>query len=896
MIRLKTKKKEVRVDIDGLLVAIILLSFGISLTANIGAGQNALADGTYPYIMSGNTITGIDSNYTLSGSLSIPKWIDGVTVEGIGSNAFKNQTGLTSVTIPSTVTEIGSAAFQNCSNLQTVDITSSTNLISHPENYEYTLYYGTSGQPSVATDYLCYDISAYTAYTFYFRLATDSSAGTGDFNLQVSFGTGENSYTTDIVSNSYVRLGRFLEQATTFITQSSYNKLWVKFRLLGGPTGHGLRITDLSLEKGVTDIAVDAFRGCPKLATPDLNYELLPDGTYEASSCPMNPGPTRNILFYPSVHNNKAVTRINGLESVPSGSFADLVKIIANTFTKWIFMQEGMTTIGDAAFAYAVNLLTVDMAQTSIQEIPIYTFMLYNPTATDFVPHSLLLDNPHSPHSLLEGRRTLDNIAFPSTLTTIGESAFQYVGLPITSSLPNSVTTIGTHAFSDAKMLTFRMPNNLTTIGNYAFENSELAIISNIDVGIAHIGDYAFHNAEIYTLNHLPESIQSIGSHAFDNANLSSSFLIGKNSLQTIGSYAFESTEIRSILLSSSVTSVGSYAFRYCSNLTIYTSYTSKPGNWSSSWNSSNRPVFWGCTLGGSNGYVSSFTKTGSNPSNINATNGLNDPIRDEYTFKGWNTVSDGSGTSYGTSELSSVSNNTTLYAQWQKKSCVAEGTLVTLADGSQVAVEDLTGEEDLLVWNLLTGEYDSAPILFIDSDPITTYEIIELTFSDNTQVKVIDEHAFFDMTIGEYVFLRNDAAQYIGHYFNKQNINGTWESVRLVSVDIYDEVTTAWSPVTYGHLCLYVNGMLSMPGATEGLINIFDVDTTSMKFDETQMAEDIATYGLFTYEEFNSVIPLPEFVFDAFNGQYLKVSVGKGLITMGEIVTLLNRYSAFFE
>ena len=135
-------------------------------------------------------------------------------------------------------------------------------------------------------------------------------------------------------------------------------------------------------------------------------------------------------------------------------------------------------------------------------------------------------------------------------------------------------------------------------------------------------------------------------------------------------------------------------------------------------------------------------------------------------------------------------------------------------------------------------------------------------------------------MTLGEYVFFRKDAAQYIGHYFNKQSYdsdnNMVWTTVQLTNITITTEQTTAWSPVTYGHLCYYVNGMLSMPGATEGFINIFETDTVLMKYDENQMEEDILTYGVYTNEEFNTIIPLPELVFNAFNGQYLKVSIGK--------------------
>ena len=161
--------------------------------------------------------------------------------------------------------------------------------------------------------------------------------------------------------------------------------------------------------------------------------------------------------------------------------------------------------------------------------------------------------------------------------------------------------------------------------------------------------------------------------------------------------------------------------------------------------------------------------------------------------------------------------------------SCITTGSLITLADGSQVAVENLTGNEQLLVWDMYTGTFSSAPILFIDVDPTTTYEVIKLGFSDGTIVNVIDEHAFFDITLNKYVFLRADASQYIGHLFSKYESNGNNmlnTQAMLVSVTIEQEVTTAYSPVTYGHLCYYVNGMLSMPGNTESFINIFEVDS----------------------------------------------------------------------
>ena len=219
--------------------------------------------------------------------------------------------------------------------------------------------------------------------------------------------------------------------------------------------------------------------------------------------------------------------------------------------------------------------------------------------------------------------------------------------------------------------------------------------------------------------------------------------------------------------------------------------------------------------------------------------------------------------------------------------SCIAAGTLITLADGTQKPVEELTGDELLLVWNLETGSFDSAPIVFVDSDPETIYEVITLTFSDGTSVDVIGEHGFFDVDLGEYVYLDANAEEYLGHRFAKSGEAG--DTVTLTSVDIHDETTSAWSPVTYGHLCYYVNGMLSMPGGISGLFNIFEVDVETMRYDPEKMAEDIETYGLLSYTDFEGVVS--EEAFEAFNGKYLGIAIAKGLLTWDDIERLAERY-----
>ena len=74
-------------------------------------------------------------------------------------------------------------------------------------------------------------------------------------------------------------------------------------------------------------------------------------------------------------------------------------------------------------------------------------------------------------------------------------------------------------------------------------------------------------------------------------------------------------------------------------------------------------------------------------PYGESATLNANSFTRTGYTFSGWNTNADGSGTAYGDGASISPSSNVTLYAQW----AMAADYTVLLPDGDNITVDPET-------------------------------------------------------------------------------------------------------------------------------------------------------------------------------------------------------------
>lgn len=245
-------------------------------------------------------------------------------------------------------------------------------------------------------------------------------------------------------------------------------------------------------------------------------------------------------------------------------------------------------------------------------------------------------------------------------------------------------------------------------------------------------------------------------------------------------------------------------------------------------------------------------------------------------------------------------SNGNVSVVQWKtfdksngkEEACVTGDTLVTLADGTQKRVDELTYSDKILAWNLFTGKYMETSASYIVYHGDDDYRVMTLNFSDGTKVKIIGEHGFFDADLNRFVFLREDnLEQYIGHSFVKQDGNGH-TTVALESYDVAVEHTGAYSLASIACNNVMANGMFSLTPVegidSEHFFNFLEV-ADNMKYDEELLQRDVEKYGLYTYEELSSYMTAEEFsAFEASNGCYLKIAVEKGYITFAELLAML--------
>ncbi len=221
---------------------------------------------------------------------------------------------------------------------------------------------------------------------------------------------------------------------------------------------------------------------------------------------------------------------------------------------------------------------------------------------------------------------------------------------------------------------------------------------------------------------------------------------------------------------------------------------------------------------------------------------------------------------------------------------CVTGDTLVTLADGRYKRIDEITSEDELLVWDFYKGEYATVPSAIISNHGYSNNTVIKLVFDDGTEVKVTNLHQFFDAEFNRLVTIDADSvAEYVGHSFVKRD-GDTYKTVKLLDYSVSNEYVEAYGIISALHYNILVEDMFSAdyPYELYNLMTYFEVGE-NMVYDKDLMTSDINTYGLYSYKEFDDYITKEQF--DAMNIKYMKIPVEKGYYTYEGIILLTQEY-----
>ena len=492
----------------------------------------------------------------------------------INDEAFRDCSGLTSVTIPNSVTSIGQETFEGCSSLTSVKV-----------NWETPLSIGEStfSNRSNATLYIpggCK--AAYEAADYWkeFKEIIEMEITFADANVKAicvanwdTDGDGELSGAEAAAVTSLGQVFKGNSSITTF--------------------------DELQYFTGLTTINDEAFRDCSSLTSVVIPNSVTSIGSYAFQGC----------------SSMTSVTIPNSVTGFGWESFAECSALTSVT------IPNSVTNLGQLTFQFCSGLTSVTIPN-SVTSIGGYVFYCCSSLTDVTIPNSVTSIGPWE----FAGCSSLTNIDIPNSVTSIGNNAFNGCSNLRNVNIPNSVTVIAFEAFMNCSNLTsVTIPNSVTRIEEnarieeYAFAhcgkiedvyclaetvpsiNESVFENSNIENATLHVPDGSFWNyASSYPWNQFativelgggsPETfegeividdikyyINSTDKTAEVRANYYAHEVFIPETVKcagvtfnvtSIGESAFAGCRsLTSVSIPASVTSIGEYAFAYCENI-----------------------------------------------------------------------------------------------------------------------------------------------------------------------------------------------------------------------------------------------------------------------------------------------------------------------------------------
>lgn len=592
-------------------LAALTLFVGQSLWA-----YDFVVDGIYYHITSADKqtveVTYETSDYnSYSGEVTIPSEVpyDGKTyqVTSIGSSAFRQCTGLTSVLIPEGVTNIGYEAFRESETLTSVSMPNSVSAIGGYAFYEcrklkdFTI---PSGVTSIGGSAFCM-CSSLTSVVI--------PSGVKSFGFRTFWGCSQLSSVTlpdgflSIGDQTFCSCSRLtsiiLPESVTSIGESAFSSCGLTSITIpsnvnsigSGAFNSNPRLTSIiisednpyfkmeddimyskdkthlilcltskegtySIPETVVNISADAFRGCSKLTLVELPSGLtsIEHGTF---------------LYCSGL---KSVTIPQNVTSIGYDAFSGC------TGPMCIVVPTGVTSIGSSAFREVRCIVYAGSAEGS----PWGAKAVY----TTMPDENGLIYADEAKTQVLAYVGAGGDVVIPDGVTSIAADVFKNIPSVTSVSVPESVTAIGENAFLNVPAVYYSgtaegspwgalaiNPLQYASMDDFEFEDEEKTIIKKyigaggdvvIPEGIVKIGRDAFKYCSEVASVTLPSSVVTIDYGAFWGC-YNMTRITMPYGVKNIGSLAFYMCyKLEDFDLPESIETISTYAFQLCTELT----------------------------------------------------------------------------------------------------------------------------------------------------------------------------------------------------------------------------------------------------------------------------------------------------------------------------------------
>ena len=498
-------------------------------------------------------------------------------VLNICNGSFTGNLGLTSISIPNSVLEIGSNAFSECRNLASVELPNSINVIgSHafaftslssvsiPENVTCISDYTFGSCTKLESVKLPNNLSEIQADAFNscWKLklieipSSVSAIGEKAFyackglstvisNIKVPFAINENVFSNRANAALYVPVG----------SKAAYEAAdyWKDFKEIKEIQEGNIVFADANVK-----------------AICVANWDKDNDGELSIEEAAAVTDLGKVFQANETITSFDELRYFTGLTSI-MGGFSGCKGLTS------IEIPNSITSIGHMAF-YGCSGLTSVTIPNSVTYINDLAFSSCSGlTSINVDANNSKYDSRENCNAIIEtATNTLiagsKSTVIPNSVTSIGNHAFNSCSGLTSITIPNSVTSIGSDAFSCCSSLTsIIIPNSVTSIGESAFFVCSGLTSITIPNSVTSIANSVFSGCSGLTSVTIPNSVTSIGEWAFFMCSSLTSIEI-PNSVTSIGNNAFSCCSgLTSITIPNCVTSIGSWAFSNCSSLTSVT-------------------------------------------------------------------------------------------------------------------------------------------------------------------------------------------------------------------------------------------------------------------------------------------------------------------------------------